>query len=581
MAFILTDNTENQLWKLLEPQRWLTKEQFKQSIKQAKREDRHLAEVLFEETEVPEGKLLEVLGQYYGLPTVTLRGRTISPYILNLIPKPVAEQHGVIVFKKIKDVVQVASTTPANDQVVEFIARKTGLKPEVFLTSPDDIREALKRYTGELQTEFSRIIEDSTNQALSVRDTAEKLAQFVPVITMVDSIIDRGLTSRASDIHLEPQTETLLVRFRIDGLLQNVVTLPKAIAPAIIARLKLLAGLKIDEHRLPQDGRLSYPFKERQVAIRVSAVPTLHGTKMVLRLLDRKEQEHSLSTLGLNQRDLAAIRRAMISPQGMILVTGPTGSGKTTTLYTVLNQLNREHINIATIEDPIEYGLDGVNQTQVNPTAGLTFANGLRALLRQDPNVIMVGEIRDSETADIAINAAMTGHLVLTTLHTNTAALSIQRLAEMGVPAYLSAPVIRLLIGQRLVRKICRHCAIRLPSTRKVLDKYRAQFDLSSVVAKLKHLELLTPEAELETMSFLSGRGCERCQETGYLGRVGIYEVMSLSDDMAHAIVADSSADNVHRQATGHGALSMAEDGLLKVFSGLTTFDEVLRVTRD
>lgn len=574
-----SDSRFTPLWKQLEKERTLTKEQFREALQRARREDRHVAEVLFATSALDQDRLLQILSDFFETPAVILREKVISPYVLNLIPKDVAQQHSVIVFKKIKNTIHVATTQPDNEQTIAFIQKKTGLEPEVYLTTPEDIEHALKKYSTEITTEFAKIIEDSLRETVGARDTAEQLAQHVPIIQMVNTIIDKALTRGASDIHLEPTADKLVVRYRIDGLLSKVVDLPIELLPPLITRLKLLANLKIDEHRVAQDGRFSFAFNNRDVAVRVSAIPTLHGTKMVLRLLDARQKQFTLRSLGFNQRDLAIVKQELAKPHGMILVTGPTGSGKTTTLYTVLGLLNKETVNICTIEDPIEYGLPGISQTQINPSAGLTFANGLRSLLRQDPNIIMVGEIRDAETADIAVNSAMTGHLVLSTLHTNSAFQAAQRLVEMGVPPFLTASVVNIVIGQRLVRKVCRFCATPIKLSPRIFEQYASHLDLAAVIARLQEVDLLPPVSNLHELTLTRGSGCAKCGDSGYQGRIGIYELLHVDDQMHQRIIADQTPDTIAQAALERGALTMREDGVLKALSGLTTLDEVLRVT--
>lgn len=583
ISFLAPETKYNRLWKIIEKDHYLTKEQFREALQIARKEDRHLTDVLYEHHAPYDDKLLKAFSLYFQTPAVTLHKRTIVPYVLNLIPKEVAEQHSVVVFKKIKKSIHVATINPENEQTMEFIRKKTGHEPKVFITSPDNIRHALQKYKSEIRTEFARIIQESINQTLAINDTAEKIAQYVPTIKMVDTIIERALGQHASDIHFEPNAKKITIRYRIDGLLTKIVDLPMEVLPPLVTRIKIMANLKIDEHRLPQDGRFKFDFNGREVAIRVAAIPTLYGTKIVLRLLDKKEDQFTLTKLGLNHADLQTIKGEITKPHGLILSTGPTGSGKTTTLYTLLSILNKENVNICTIEDPIEYGIEGVNQTQVNPGAGLTFANGLRSLLRQDPNILMVGEIRDNETADIAVNSAMTGHLVLSTLHTNDSFLAIQRLTEMGVQPFLVASTTNLIIGQRLVRKICPHCKTRAASTQKELDHYNHYFHLDEIFAKLKKLHLLPHFAHknLSQLSFYHGKGCSKCNQIGYRGRIGIYEVLKINQQLQHLIVANSSAEVIKKQAEKQGVLTMVEDGILKVITGETTFEEVLRVTKE
>ncbi len=584
LNFIFKNNQQKELWKALEGKNYLSREQFNQAVQTAERENRHITEVLFEDENLPKEKLLQSFSQAYNAPAVLLKEKVISPEVLKLIPKEVAEQHQVIVFKKIKNIINVALINPENVQTLEFIKKKTGFDPVVFITTPEDIEYALKKYKSEIKAEFKKIIHDSTKETLAIHETAEKMAQHVPTIKMVNTIIEQALGSNASDIHLEPSTDKITVRFRVDGLLKKIVDLPKEVLPPLVTRIKLLANLKIDEHRLPQDGRFKFTYKEREVAIRVSAIPTLHGTKIVMRLLDIKEKPFTLLSLGLNSKDLKTVKREITKPQGLILVTGPTGSGKTTTLYSILRMLNNEKVNICTIEDPIEYGIEGINQTQINPNAGLVFANGLKSLLRQDPDIIMVGEIRDVETADLAINAAMTGHLVFSTLHTNNAFLAIQRLVEMGIQPFLAASVSNLIIGQRLVRKLCPSCKSSRGSQEKVIEKYGSLFDLEGVFAKLKRLGLwpkIYKNQTLKSVKFFHALGCPNCSETGYKGRVGIYEVLTIEENLYNQILMDSSQKEIKKQALKQDVLTMTEDGLLKVFSGRTTFEELIRVTKE
>jgi type IV pilus assembly protein PilB len=566
------------LLKQMERDQLLTKGQAKEILKQAKHGDQHIVDVLFIVSFAPAEKLLAALAEHAEVPAVRLKEKVISPYILNLIPKEVAEELHVVVFKKVRDVVHVATTTPENKQVATFIKKKTGFEPEVFVTTPDDLTHALKRYQTEISSEFQRIIDEGIRDAAATQDSTEQLAQHVPIIAMVDTIIERAVAQNASDIHIEPSSEALTVRFRIDGMLANVVTLPLELLAPIITRLKLMANVKIDEYRIPQDGRFSYTYNDREIVARVSIMPTLYGSTAVLRLLDAKQQQLNLRGLGLNANDLRTIRDQIAKPHGMVIVTGPTGSGKTTTLYTLLEKVNKPDVNICTIEDPIEYGLQGISQTQVNPTAGLTFANGLRSLLRQDPNIIMVGEMRDQETANIAVNAAMTGHLVFSTLHTNTAFHAFQRLVEMGVPPFLVASVTNLIIGQRLVRRVCQHCTVTARLTAKQQSEYAAAFDLDAIVAKLTRVNLLPAGYSVPT-TFARGRGCAKCSGTGYLRRIGIYEFLPVDDALHAQVLKDASADAVSALAARQGALTMVEDGVLKVLQGLTTFEEVTRVT--
>ncbi len=569
---------QQQLGKVLEKERVVTRDIIRELTKRSSAESRSLIDLLYEHPDISSETLLEHLGKHFSLPTIKLRGRVITPYVINLIPKEVAEEHRVVVFKKIQDEIHIATSNPEYEQILNFVRRHTKLEPQVFLTTPEDIIQAMKRYQTELSADFEKIIEESLRDAEQENESDEDLARHVPIISMVSAVIERALGQHASDIHIEPTADSVIIRFRVDGLLRKIVTLPAILLAPIIARLKLMANLKIDEHRLPQDGRFQYSYNEREIAVRVSVVPTLYGSKIVLRLLDAKTQRFTLRGLGLNTFDDAIVKKEILKPNGMILVTGPTGSGKTTTLYTILQMLNSEKVNICTVEDPIEYGLEGVNQTQINPGAGLTFANGLRSILRQDPNVIMVGEIRDPDTADIAVNAAMTGHLVLSTLHTNSASQTVQRLVEMGVPPYLLASTLNAVIAQRLVRKVCKFCGTKTRLTDRVKETLKLTFPLETSIAKLQRLGLLKPEPSVSDYSIAVKHGCDKCQHTGFLGRLGIYQVLPMNSQFHDILVTTQAPAAIDAEVERQNILTMFDDGVLKVLQGITTFDEISRV---
>ena len=561
MSLIFSNKKHARLFKVLEDKGYLTKGHFKEILKKNRVFGKPLTEIIFEESNKSAQEVLMVLADFFNLPTVTLKEKIISKQVLNLIPKELAEQHSVIIFKKVRDTIYIATSNPENKKILDLIERKTNLKSELFLTTPQDIKYTLQKYNSELAEEFAKIIQDSTQETLAVESSLEKMAYYVPVIKMVNTIIERALSQNASDIHLQPTSNKILVRFRIDGLLQNIVDLPLEILSSIVARIKIMANLKIDQHRAPQDSRLSYFFNEREIAIRVSIIPTLHGSKVVLRLLDMEQKKFTLRRLGLNKRDYRLLKKEITKPQGMILVTGPTGSGKTTTLYALLHLLNQEDRNICTVEDPIEYGIDGISQTQINPLANLTFANGLRSLLRQDPDVLMVGEIRDSDTSNIAVNAAMTGHLVLSTLHTNNAFAAPQRLIEMGMPGYLVSPVVDLVIGQRLVRKICPDCKVKIRFPERVLNNYQDFFDLKKILLKTKKMNLLNKnQNDLKNIELFHGRGCSNCNNTGYKGRIGIYEVIPITDSLRNIILKGAPVEEFKKEAINQGSLRVTKE---------------------
>lgn len=557
----------------------LAKQDWRDFDRRSKLEQRSVIDLLYEDGRVAEEKLLNHVGEHFETPTIRLRDRVISPYVLKLLPKEVAERHNLVVFKKAQDVIHIAVIDPTDTQAIDFVRRHTKLDLEIFVTTPNDIRQALQRYQTDLSEEFQTIIDEGLAEAEDSRVTAEDLANHIPIITMVDTLLHRAVMQNASDIHLEPGPTEVTVRFRIDGLLKKIVSVPKTLHAPLVARIKLMAGLKIDEHRAPQDGRLSFSVNGRPIAVRVAVIPTLNGGKIALRILDEKKQQLSLKALGLTRNDYSILKQQIQKPNGLLIVTGPTGSGKTTTLYSLLQLLNSESVNICTVEDPIEYGLPGVNQTQINPSAGLTFATGLRSLLRQDPNVIMVGEIRDADTADIAVNAAMTGHLVLTTLHANSAAHTVQRIVEMGIQPYLAGSTINLIIAQRLVRKVCPHCQRPVKVSDKARANYQELFGLDEVLPRLRRLGHIPTEiSEIDTI--VTGKGCAKCQQTGYLGRLGLYALLPNSGAVHTAMVQGGDPSAIAEAARTDGHLSMIDDGVIKALHGETTLDEVVRVTR-
>lgn len=576
--------SKKQLKNILLKAEIISADDFEKLSAEAKSLGKLLEDYLVEKKITSSLVLYEHTASYYGLPFIDLKNQNIRKDVLFSIPEPIASTHEIIAFDSDEKDIKLALINPENIQIIEFIRKKTGLNPILYVSTPESLHDTLKQYHKSLKAEFD-YLSDEQKEDLSELDTnkdLKKLAQDVPVVRIVDTLLEYSMIEGASDIHIEPEEKDVLVRYRIDGILKNVMVLPKNVQSGIIARIKILANLKVDEHRLPQDGRFKISNPEHKMAFRVSILPTFDGEKIVLRLLNEKSQILTLEQLGFQQSALEALKRNIAKPHGVLLVTGPTGSGKTTTLYTILNILNQPEINISTIEDPIEYRMPHVNQSQVNTKIGYTFASGLRAFLRQDPNIIMVGEIRDEETAEIATHAAMTGHMVLSTIHTNSAATTLPRLTEMGIPSFLIATTANAIIAQRLVRKICPNCIQSYNLDKEVVDKLEKQLNIGDILTTLeKEKQIVSAKKGLSQLLFYRGKGCKQCNNTGYKGRIGIYEILENTEDVAALIVKNASAHEIHQKAVEQGMLTIVEDGFIKAKNGVTTIEEVMRVTKD
>ncbi|MFA4831446.1 MAG: ATPase, T2SS/T4P/T4SS family [Patescibacteria group bacterium] len=572
---------EKLLNKLLDSQFKIGKKDMKGYIARAKKLNRSLEEHLVHEGIIDEVELYTEAAKIMGVPMIALKGREIKKDVLNLIPPPLAQTHNVIAFARSKNEVSLAMLDPEDIQTIEFIQRKTGLSPKVFLTAPNDIKDALHRYHADLESDLqiNQLTEGEDIEAGELKKAAEEL----PIVNIVNSILEHAVYEGASDIHIEPSEKEVTVRYRVDGVLRNVMTLPKKVKNGIIARIKILANLKIDEHMVPQDGRFKIQVQDEKLAFRVSIIPVYDGEKIVMRILHEGQKPLSLDQLGFLPEPKKLLAAAISKPHGMILVTGPTGSGKTTTLYSILGILNKPDVNISTIEDPIEYHVDGINQSQTNSRVGFTFATGLRSFLRQDPDIIMVGEIRDQETAEIAIHAAMTGHLVLSTLHTNDAPTTLPRLFDMGIPPFLVAFTSNIIVAQRLVRKLCEYCKKEFKLERQAINEMEKAFNTKEILPLFKSqgIKLDSKEKQLSNMTFYRGEGCRRCDKSGYKGRIGIYETLVIDKEIVKKINERATAVEIGEYAKDHGMITMLQDGLVKAKQGITTIEEVLRVTRD
>lgn len=544
---------------------------------------------LVEKKAVTEPQLLELKAALLNVPVIDLTSQQILQDVLNLVPEPIAHRHQVISFLKTKDELSLAMTDPEDLQTREFIQKKTGLKIKTFLIGKASLEFGLSKYHSSLEKEIKHLFSPTTAKPLTPQDLAEgiddglkKMAEEVPVIRVVDTLLEYAIFEKASDIHIEPQENSVVVRYRIDGVLHDVMTLPKVIQAAIVARIKVLSNLKIDEHRLPQDGRFKIDKDGYKFSLRVSTIPIFDGEKVVIRLLDESSKAQTLDELGFEKESLEVINRNIKKPHGMLLVTGPTGSGKSTTLYAVLSMLNNKSVNISTIEDPVEYRIVGANQMQVNPKIGLTFALGLRALLRQDPNIIMIGEIRDKETAEEAVHAAMTGHIVFSTLHTNNASAALPRLLDIGVEPYLIASTVNAVLAQRLVRVICKDCQKPVKLDEATAEAIAKQFHVEKLMATLaKNGAVPAKTKSFKDLKFFKGEGCDKCSHSGYRGRLGIHEILEVSPAVAEMIMQHKSSQEIQDQAETEGMVLLWEDGFIKALRGVTTVDEIIRVSKE
>src|SRR3989344_2652010 len=528
---------------------------FSKIEEEAKNAGYTISETLVEKDIISDENLGILISDFLKYPFIILAKITISPDVFNIIPERMARRKKVIPFAKDATGVKLAMTDPSNKELIQMISKKIGLPATTYLATEQDISNALKIYREDLQDTFDQLIKSSE----------------IRMSKIVDLLINYASQDKASDVHIEPQEKDSLVRFRIDGILHDVLSLPKSLHDQIITRIKILSRLRTDEHLSPQDGKMRVALEDEEIDIRVSILPVTEGEKAVLRLLSSKFRKFSLVDLGMNEKDLKKVTTAYGKSYGMILSTGPTGSGKTTSIYAIVKLLNTREKNITTIEDPAEYRIKGVNQINVNTKTNLTFANGLRSILRQDPNIIFVGEIRDSETAGIAVNASLTGHLVLSTLHTNDAATALPRLIDMDVEPFLVASTVNVIIAQRLVRKICEMCKVSLTTTHEDLLK-----SLSDDVINKHYI----PVGRNREIRVYKGRGCKACHFSGYSGRIGIYEVLEVTKSIRKLIVERSDSDLIAKEAVREGMKTMLDDGLQKVAKGITTIEEVLRVAK-
>ncbi len=550
--------------------------------KKAKEKNTDIGELLVSEGKISEDDLRRMEAYVLGIPFVSLKNEKLDFSVLSLIPEPIARNHNIISYRKQGDELEVAMLDTDDLSAIDFVKKKVGLKILPRLTDTESMKNSLLQYQKTLKAEFSDIIEKEAASLKKIEDedspqsekNLKEMAEDLPIVRIVDTLLSHAIVQGASDIHIEPEEAQILVRYRIDGILRDAMVLPKTAAPGITARIKVLSSLKLDEKRLPQDGRFKIEKDSERVSFRVSTLPTYYGEKTVMRLLRETTSGFTLEGLGFHGEDLEKLHHALNQSTGMLLATGPTGSGKTTTLYTMLDILNTPDVNISTIEDPIEYQMKRVNQTQVKPEIGLTFGSGLRSLVRQDPDIIMVGEIRDSETVGLAINAALTGHLVLSTLHTNSAAGAIPRLLDMGAEAFLLVSTINVIIAQRLVRMLSsnKEKYILTSAEQKTLSQ---TVDLDRVLKFLKHEKIVGEKEDWDTIPLYRPKKVSSADD-GYSGRVGIHEVMNITPTIKDMIIKGAISDDLEVQAKKEGMMTMLEDGIFKAVEGVTSIEEVL-----
>ena len=581
----------------------ISKKDVNDSLKEAQKSKKKLEEIILKKKLISQEELNKLKAYILGIPFVDLKESEIDIDVLKIIPESMARQYNAIAFDKSGNQLKVAMLDPNDLQFLDFIGKKTSLKIIPCFTDKDGIKRALQLFQKSLKAEFGDIVKevggveenDGIDEKLIIKSGEDdkeemidlkKAAEDLPVVKIVDTLLKHAILQSASDIHIEPEEKDVVIRYRVDGVLHDAMTLPKIILSGIVARIKILSNLKIDEHRLPQDGRFKVETSDYKIAFRVSIIPVFDGEKIVMRLLSESSGVLSLKQIGFRGRDLEVIQNEVKKPNGMILVVGPTGSGKTTTLYTILGILNTTEVNISTLEDPVEYRMPRINQSQINTKINFTFASGLRSLLRQDPDIIMVGEIRDGETAELAVHAALTGHLVLSTLHTNSAAGTLPRITDMGIEPFLIASTANVIVSQRLVRKICPECKKEYVLDKDTYNSLSQNFDVDLMAEifrkeKIVKKEYKSNEEMWLDLKFFKGEGCDKCRKEGYKGRVGVFEVLEISDKIAKLINNRAIVSEIEEEGIKEGMTTMIEDGFIKAAQGITTIEEVMRVTKE
>lgn len=561
--------SDDKLAAILLDGEFVDEESLNHAVRLAKESKIPLEKVILEKELLTDSHMGQIIAAELGYPFIDLRLQSVDIDLMMTLPEAFAEQNKVLVYSEKDDEVHVAINDPKNEHLIQLLEKRLNKKLVFHYATANDLHQSFNLYKRDLDKKILALTKHALRQRKGKKD--DEKDEDTEVIQIMDLLFEYAYSSKASDLHIEPQEVETVIRFRVDGVLDDRLFLPKRLHDRLMTRIKILAHLRTDEHHAAQDGHMDYRFSGEKVDMRVSILPTTYGEKVVLRLLSEKSRQFSIEELGLSPKDLVKLKEQARKPWGMILVTGPTGSGKTTTLYAVLKILNNRGVNISTIEDPVEYSLLGVNQIQVNTKTELTFSRGLRSIVRQDPDIIMVGEIRDNETADIAVNAALTGHLLLSTLHTNDAATSLPRLMDMGIEPFLVASTVNIIMAQRLLRRICMKCITSYESTVEELEE-----DGFLVPEKMKEALFAKGKQRL-----YKGEGCKVCNHSGYLGRIGAFEILQVDAEVRKMIVDQASSDAIRDYAISKGMSTMFDDGIKKVLEGQTTIEELIRVVRD
>ncbi len=556
------------LYNVLKELRVIEEKQLDEALQDGKKQNIPLENILLARDLISDENLGKTIADIISFPLIRLGEIPIPDEILRIIPEEVARKQKVIAFKKDDKALYIAISDPGNIQIKDLIEKRVGMPVVIYFATNKDIANALFLYKKDLAATFNELVKEHIQEAEKASGKPERKSD-PPIIKIVETILTYAYQNRASDVHIEPLKEETVIRFRIDGVLHDILSVSLALHAPIVTRIKVISNLRTDEHSIAQDGKLQFKLEDEDVDVRVSIAPTTNGENVVMRLLSERSRQFSLLDLGFSISDLEKVKKAYAKPYGMILASGPTGAGKTTTAYAILKLLNNRNVNIMTIEDPVEYNIEGVNQIQVNLKTNLTFADGLRSIVRQDPDIILVGEIRDNETAGIAINSAMTGHIVLSTVHTNDAATTIPRLLDMRIEPFLIASTVNVIIAQRLVRKIHTKCRVSTEMQISQLKKYIDETLIKKSFGKA------------QTVRLYKGKGCKLDHGIGFEGRVGIFEVLVVDEKIRKAILRRSDASEIKKIAVGSGMTSMIEDGLEKVKQGITSLEEVLRVTKE